>query len=103
MNQYLRENNIVYHSETDNYALNPNVRPLSDLKPFAHYQNHELPSDFTAHVTADQEENFVQTVPMIGILIGLVSIILGLVIGVNIGQGRNVKLEKQVQELKEKN
>ena len=33
MNQYFQENNIVYHDETvaDSYALNPNVRPISDL------------------------------------------------------------------------
>ena len=80
MNQYLSESNIVYHDETDNYALNPNVRPLSDTKPF----EHRLPSDFTG----DQEENIVQTVPihpMMGVIIGIVSIIIVLMIGVTIG------------------
>ena len=36
MNQYLSENNIVYHDETDNYALNPNVRHVGPPKPFEH-------------------------------------------------------------------
>jgi len=77
MNQYLSENNIVYHDETDSYALNPNVRPLSDTEPF----EQSLPSDFTG----DQDEISIQTLPMYGVIIGIVSIIIVLMIGVNIG------------------
>jgi hypothetical protein len=74
----------VYHAETDNYALNPNVishiDSLSDTRPY----EHSFPSDFTG----DQEDNTVQTVSnytMMGVITIIVSISSVLWIGVTIG------------------
>lgn len=74
----------MYHDETDNYALNPNVishiDSLSDTRPYEH--------SFASDYTGDLAEDTVQTVSnytMMGVIAVIVSIGFVLWIGVTIG------------------